>query len=132
MSGERMAEQEQIREEKNSIEQCLAICASASAQAEQTRTNIFDDVSAAEDAHQLVVSTLGDLISAMRVSAGARSAQWLGQMSDASLQQLSRDRGHLAMGKAMEPHIGAVEKFEDQYGAGYKLRSGGLCSVPAE
>ena len=34
-----------------------------------------------------------------------KATEWLGQMSDASIQQLSRDRGmadHAAMAKAME------------------------------
>lgn len=34
---------------------------------------------------------LGDLISAIRTIVGARSTQWLGQMSDTSLQQLSEN-----------------------------------------
>ncbi len=44
-------------------------------------------------------------------------------MSDATLQQLSRDRGitgRAAMGKAMQQSE-VIPKFEDQYGAGHKL-----------
>jgi hypothetical protein len=54
----------------------------------------------------MVVARLGDLISARLVTAGVRSTQWLGQMSDASLQQLSRDRGGVAMEKDMELRVG--------------------------
>jgi chromosome segregation ATPase len=136
MSGEQAAEQERIQEEKDCIKQCLAICAQASEQADQVRTNVFEDVSTAQDAHQLVVATLGDLISARRVTAGVRSTQWLGQMSDDTVQQLSRDRGRVTMEKATEPQSGMVEEFEDRYGAGYKLSSACLTtrrrSLPTE
>jgi hypothetical protein len=133
MSGEHAAEQERIQEEKESIKQCLAVCAQASEQVDKDRINVVEDVSSAQDAHQVVVATLGDLISAKRINAEARSAQWLGQMSDASLQQLSRDRGRVAMEKAMETQSGMVEEFEDRYGAGYKLSSARRrCSLPAE
>ena len=85
-----------------------------------SRTNVFEDVSAAQDAHQVIAATFGDLISAKRVTAGVGATQWL------ALQQLSRDRGidlsgRLAMGKATEQQSEMVAKFEDQYGARHKL-----------
>jgi hypothetical protein len=69
------------------------VCAQASEHVDKVRTNVFEDVSAAQDAHQLIVSTFGDLISAKQVTAGAGATQWLGQISDATLQQLTRSRG---------------------------------------
>ncbi|KAH6670193.1 hypothetical protein B0J14DRAFT_672038 [Halenospora varia] len=56
------------------------------------RTNVFKDVSAAQDAHQVIVSP-GNLISATRVTAGIEGRQWLGQMSDGTLQRLSYNEG---------------------------------------
>ena len=53
--------------------------------AEKRRINVFEDVLSNNDAYQVVVATLGDLISTKRVTTGARSKQWLGQMSDVSL-----------------------------------------------
>jgi hypothetical protein len=103
MSGQRAAEQDQIQEKKDCIKQCLAICTHASKQVDQFQTNIFEDVSTAQDAHQVVISTLGDLVSARHITAGVRSTQWLGQMSDATLQQLSRDRGRASIEKVLEP-----------------------------
>lgn len=97
---EQGTEEERIQEERDSTRQCLAICAQASEQANEDRTNIFEDVSMAEDGHQVIVSTIGDLILAKRVSAGARSTQWMGQMSDDSLQQLTKALGKSAMGNA--------------------------------
>ncbi|KAF4610369.1 hypothetical protein G7Y89_g15750 [Cudoniella acicularis] len=73
ISSEQAAEQERIQEEIDSIKQCLAICAEASVQAGQDRTSIFEDVSLTDDGRQAIVSTIGDLISAKRITARARS-----------------------------------------------------------
>jgi Fungal N-terminal domain of STAND proteins len=119
--NEQAAEKERIEEELDSIKQCLAICAEASRQADKDRTNVFEDISMADDGYQVFVSTIGDLISARRITAGARSIQLLGQMSDDSLQQLSRDLGHTAIEKATELQTGKGTQFEDRYGAGVSL-----------
>ena len=113
------AEQEKIQEEIDSIKQCLAICADASKRAEQDRINVFEDVSMADDGHQVIVSTLGDLIVARRVTAGARSMQLMGQMSDASLQQLSQNFGNGTVEKGNKDDAGSG--FKERYGEGWKL-----------
>jgi TolA-binding protein len=92
-NDENMTERGWMQAEIESAKECLAVCAQASEHADKVRTNAFEDVSAAQDAHQVIVSTLGDLISAKRVTAGVGATQWLGQMSDATLQQLARGRG---------------------------------------
>jgi hypothetical protein len=111
--------QERIQEEIDSIKQCLAICAEASVQAGQDRTNIFEDVSMTDDGRQAIVSTIGDLVSAKRITAGARSMQLMGQMSDESLQHFSRDRYHATEEKG--PKTGGG--FEDRHGARWTLTS---------
>jgi hypothetical protein len=124
MLGEVAAERERVQEESESIKQCLSICAQASEEANKVRTNVFEDISAAEESNQVVISTIGDLIFARRVSAAANAIQLVGQMSDASLQQFSRDRGiayRAATEKAMEQQSEMVAKFQEQYGAGYRL-----------
>lgn len=121
LPNEQATEQERIKEELNSIKQCLAICAQASTQANKERMNVFEDVSIADDGHQVLVSTIGDLILARRVAAGARSWQWLGQMSDDSLQQLSQNHGHVAGKGLVEPQTEISSQFEGRYGAGLKL-----------
>ena len=50
----------------------------------------------ADDGQQVIVATLWDLISVKRIVVSARSTQWLGQMSDTTLQQLSQ---HHVQGK---------------------------------
>jgi len=64
-----------VQEEKDSIKQCLDICAQASEQMDKVHVNVFEDVSAAQDADQVIVATLGDLISAKRVTAGVGATQ---------------------------------------------------------
>lgn len=121
-SSQRSAEQEKIQEEIASTKQCLAICAVASERAQQERINVFEDVSMADDGHQVIVSTLGDLVVARRVTAGARSMQLMGQMSDDSLQQLSQNISHASIEKGKEPDVSTV--FKDRYGEGWKLSPG--------
>jgi len=115
-------ERGQIQEELDSIKQCLAICAQASEQMEKVRTNVFEDVLAAQDAHQVIVASLGDLISAKRVTAERGATQWLGEMSEASLRQLSQDRlaALVTQQKCKKVQVPTDERFEDQYGAGQK------------
>ena len=127
VSDEDAAELERVQEEKDSIKQCLSICAEASDQVKGTRTTVFEEVSVGEDSHQIIVASLGDLIWAKRVTAGNRVDQWLGQMSDATIQELSRVRGRVkpdsaARGNAAEPRQETGANFEGSYGAGYKLK----------
>jgi hypothetical protein len=113
-----------IEEEKRSIQRCLDICDEAAVEAEKARTNTFEDVAVAEDSRQVVVSTVGDLISAKRMTAGARSLQLAGQMSDISLQHIL----HAGVRDIYEASIpGDAEnkssKFENRHGTGRNLGS---------
>ena len=111
---------ELLKEELDSVKQCLSICANAEEVARE-RVNVFEDVSMADDGHQLIVSTMGDLISAKRVTIGSRSTQWLGQMSDITVQQLSRNHstGNVADGEQTQVIKGT--HFENRHGTGRKL-----------
>lgn len=79
------AEKHRVQEQIDSIKKCLTICQQATSEAEQTRTNTFEDVLSDQESHQVIIATLGDLVSAKKVYAGLRATQWLGQMSDESL-----------------------------------------------
>ena len=114
-------EQTRIREEIKSINQCLNICSNAAEQTAQTRVNVFEDVSMADDGQQVIVATLGDLISAKRIVVGARSTQWLGQMSDTTLQQLSQDHVQGKREPGTRPEVQTGTQFEDRYGTGFQL-----------
>lgn len=121
LSNDDRTELDQIQEEKDSLQQCLAICNQASEKTNGVRMNIFEDVTSVDDAQQLIVSTLGDLISAKRITTGSRSSQWLGQMSDDTVQQVSRDRSLIGETLA-EPQSGpSSDEFDERYGAGVQL-----------
>lgn len=117
---------ETMQEEKDSIEQCLNICADASDLAGSARINSFEDVNSADDSRQLIVSTIGDLISAKRIITGNRSEQWLGQMSDDTIKQLSQTPrtvvGNLGESREGESQERNTE-FHNRWGAGYPLKS---------
>lgn len=128
MSDQDIAEQKEVQEEMDCIKQSLSASAEVSDEENKIRINVFEEVSAAEDAHQVVISTNGDLILAKRVTAAVRARQWLGQMTDLSLQQLSQARGidladRATTDKAVEPETERAVNF-DQYGAGYMLDGG--------
>ncbi|KAH7119875.1 hypothetical protein B0J11DRAFT_71676 [Dendryphion nanum] len=84
------------------------------------RLNIVKDVSAEEDSHQVIVSTPPALITIDGVSAAVRSRQWLGQISDRTLQHFVQVSEHTS--QATHRHSTANIPFENQYGPGHNLK----------
>ncbi|KEF50844.1 uncharacterized protein A1O9_13100 [Exophiala aquamarina CBS 119918] len=91
--GKRLSVKSSIQEEILSMKQCLKICNDAKRQMALDRVNVFQDFTMADNSDQIIVSTLSDLMVAKHVTLGARSKQWLRQMSDASLLQFSKSLG---------------------------------------
>lgn len=117
-------EQDRVRllKEIDMAKQCLEVCNMAADQASRQRVHVFGDVSAEDNSQQIIVSTVGDLLNAKNVKVGNFSSQWLGSMTDDSLQQLSLDR------TAQYANINAREgdpSFGGKYGSGYKLNERG-------
>lgn len=92
--------------------------------AETARKIILEDIASADNSHQLIVSTIGDQISAKRIFTGTMSLQLLGQMSDDTLQKLSKDRSSHVSKRESQAQTGQ-DKF-NQYGVGRDLRGGKL------
>jgi hypothetical protein len=111
-----------MKEEKDSIAQCLEICTDASDLTATVRTNVYEDVTSADNAHQLVVSTIGDLISAKHIMTGSNSVQWLGQMSDETIQKLSNDNKRTLLENQSSKLEGQKDAFQGLYGTGYQLK----------
>ncbi|KAF3917256.1 hypothetical protein AA313_de0202247 [Arthrobotrys entomopaga] len=112
-------------EEIESLKQCLAICFQASEQVRNNRMLVFEDVKMEDDGEQIIVATMGDLLSAKRVTSGSRSVQWLGQMSDASLQYLAGRRSPpMQYQQKFDGKDGGIDtqNFEGRHGAGHMLR----------
>jgi hypothetical protein len=116
--AEKNTERERILDDFSSTQQSLKICLNASERASEDRLNIYSHVAVAEDSSQYIVSTVGDLISAKNISAGARSLQCMGQLSDESLQKMVASPRPVAESGESQTQPGA--KFE-RFGAGYTL-----------
>jgi hypothetical protein len=82
---------EAAQQEHRLKETHLSISSSSLGQPHQGSTNVFHAISAAESSHQILVSTPGSPIHAQNITAGPRSSQWMGQMSEVSLQLFSKD-----------------------------------------
>jgi hypothetical protein len=112
---------ENMQEEYDSAQQSLEFCTQASERAAENRINFVEDVSLQEDGHQAIISTFGDLISAKRVTAGPRSTQWIGQISDESFQLLTKTLYRPTPGSLADTEAGAAKPFETRYGTGFPL-----------
>lgn len=111
-----------MKEERDSITKCLEICTDASDLTATVRTNVYEDVTSADNTHQLIVSTIGDLISARHIMTGSNSVQWLGQMSDETIRKLSDDNKRTVPENQTSTPQGQKSVFNDLYGAGYQLK----------
>jgi hypothetical protein len=83
---------QQIQNEKNALECCMTICAEASRQASKKQRNHFEDLTASNDAFQVIVTTPEELVSAKNINAGPRAVQCFGPISGPDLLQMSKDR----------------------------------------
>lgn len=107
--------------EKERVQACLALCEDALRNVDQSRINIFEDVSVADNGGQYLVSTIGELISAKRISAGPGSVQIIGQMSNETLQMhLGRREGNDQIAKATKLSAD-MEQPSRQWGKGHQL-----------
>ncbi|KAL4900142.1 hypothetical protein BDW74DRAFT_104538 [Aspergillus multicolor] len=82
------SEQQIFREEVQGTEALLEFCKHAGTEANQRHMNYYEDVTAGDNSHLAVVTTLKDLISAKRIKSGNGSKLILGQMSDDTIQSV--------------------------------------------
>lgn len=95
LSDEITLVKQQIQQERDATLRCLGICAQVSTQVDENRSNVFSDVAMAEGGHHVAVTTNEDLISASRITAGAKSMTLIGQISDV-------DHAHLVSSHARD------------------------------
>lgn len=124
-------QQQQLEEDRlrllkeiDTARQCLEVCNLAADQASRQRVHVFGDVSADDNSHQVIVSTVGDLLNVKSVRVDHYSTQWLGSMTDASLQQLSTDRATSYSPSPVKSEDDPA--FRGKYGFGHKLQGKGL------
>lgn len=80
-----------LRGELDSTRECLAICNGASQRATEG-VHVLEDMSTGHDGQQVFVSTLGDLFNVKGATTGDRGIQFVGTVSEASLQEFFRSQ----------------------------------------
>jgi len=112
------SDEAQVIQKLTSAQQCLDIVKDA----QQHRVNIFEQIDVGDDSHQIIVSTIGDLIKANGLTIGARTVNIMGQMSDESLQRVT-DKIHASLPERSPSPHGNVT-FEKRYGYGKTVQQG--------
>jgi len=143
-SEEDLADLIRLREEWETARQCVDICSKADIHLKETVSTIENY--AMGDAMQFMVSTDGKIIHGKNRGLGERSGQVGGHLSDASVQQLSRDisstlfynignKGPSSRGNILSVPGDGVEikpgsEFKERHGRGFKLTSKTTADTP--
>jgi len=85
-----LSELKRLQNDRQIDQQSLAFYEQLSRKTEEKRVNISNNVLAATNANQIIVSTFGDLVANNNVRAESGATQIMGQMSDTSLQTIIR------------------------------------------
>ena len=128
-SSQDTAELKRLEEEWETARLCLDLCSKANENTTRVTINVFEDVKGAEEVLQFFASTTGRIVHAKKISLGARGVQFGGQLSDASIQQISRDFSraeHVAPTDTTPENVSSgdgvgVSTFRNRYGLGFKL-----------
>jgi len=135
-SEEHLADIARLREEWETTQQCMEICSKAGTYLKET-TSIIDNY-ATGDAVQFMVSTDGKTLHGSNRGLGWRSRQVGGHLSDATVQQISRDFTAINIGNSgrespslrgtepardSETKVASDSKFQERYGPGFVLAS---------
>ncbi|KNG86556.1 hypothetical protein ANOM_004895 [Aspergillus nomiae NRRL 13137] len=134
-SENEVTELKRLREEWETARQCMDICSKADNHLKENISSIHNY--GAGDALQFMVSTTGKTIHGTNRGVGWRTRQVGGHLSDASVQQLSRDLTNInfrvidADGQPMREYTNAIRdrdadtgsraEFKERYGRGFTL-----------
>jgi hypothetical protein len=146
-SKEHLADIARLREEWETTHQCMEICSRAGTYLKET-TSIIDNY-AMGDAVQIMVSTDGKTLHGSNRGLGWRTRQVGGHLSDATVQQISRDFTTINIQNAGgdspsqpsqpdttepvrdgEDKIAPGSTFKERYGPGFKLTSETSAAMP--
>jgi sugar-specific transcriptional regulator TrmB len=133
-SPQAAADLERLQEEWETARLCLDICSKANENTTKVTINVFENIKGDEEVMQFFASTTGKIVHAKDISLGPRGVQFGGQLSDASIQQISRDFSRAdnmapadATPRDATPEVvtpadaAGVAAFYDRYGSGFKL-----------
>ena len=142
-SSETVASQlARLQQTKESISQCIQVVSEASQMAEE-RSNVFEDITLADNSYAFSVSTVNDLVAARRLNLKGRSRHFGGQVSNETVQKsmealTNLDKEHirssrLAGDTSPDPHSDASRPenpprdfrlFDQRFGPGTPLSVG--------
>jgi hypothetical protein len=120
-----------LQKEWETARLCLDICSKANENATKATINVFENIKGDEDVLQFFASTTGKIVHAKDITLGPRGVQFGGQISDASIQHISRDfsrAAHIAPTDTTPEMVTPADRagisvFRDRYGPGFKLSS---------
>lgn len=135
ITSEDIEDMRRLQEEWETTCQCMHICSKAGTRLDENSSTIENY--ATGDAIQFMVSTNGTVIHGKNRGLGWRTRQVGGHLSDASLQQLSKDMTEISFGR-LEPRSSSpargshymhekvqeeppIAEFKSRYGPGFKL-----------
>jgi len=144
-SKERLADIARLRDEWETTHQCMEICSRAGTYLKET-TSIIDNY-ATGDAVQFMVSTGDKTLHGSNRGLGWRTRQVGGHLSDATVQQISRDFSTIkiqSVGSESpsqpdntepvqdgESKVAPGSTFKERYGPGFKLTSETSAAMPS-
>jgi len=133
-SPEEAAKLEMLHAEWQTARLCMDVCSKANENVTKVNLNVFDNIRGEDEVLQFFASTTNRVVHAKDIFVGPRGVQFGGQISDATIQQISRDfspgaRMMLPEGESpiMPPvadgngNGSGTSQFLDRYGKGYKL-----------
>jgi hypothetical protein len=86
---------------------CLEVCKMASNEVSRQKIYNIGEAIADKDSDQVLVTSLADLFDIKMARSTGRSAQWIGSMTDETIQKLSGDRYNSRFGALVNDEAGA-------------------------
>lgn len=130
-SPEETTDLERLHAEWRTARLCLDVCSKANESVNKINVNIFEKINGADEVLQFFASTTGRVVHAKEISLGQKGVQFGGQLSDTTIQQISRDfspAARMISTEDAEPETVApvadgsqTSQFLDRYGRGFKL-----------
>lgn len=146
LSEDDINELAQLRETKESIHQCMNVVAHAGEDLAKERANVFEDITMADNAYGITVSTVKDLVFARRVNVQGQARYVGGQIDEASYNATitaltDLDRGSVHYGGRDTSSVSSKDEvankamisraFLDRHGPGVKLEPSGVSAKPS-
>ncbi|KAF4431464.1 beta-lactamase [Fusarium acutatum] len=146
LSEDDINELAQLRETKESIQQCMNVVAHAGEDLTRERANVFEDITMADNAYGITVSTVKDLVYARRVNVQGQARYVGGQIDEASYNATitaltDLDRGSAQYGGRDITSVSSKDEvankavpsraFLERHGPGVKLEPSGVSAKPS-